>query len=285
MFVAGSWKPLGRWVAAIPPPLANAMLAGVLLGLCLAPLRAVAQVPLLALPVILAWAVMLRISRLHAVPVAVGLAAILIAATTSAPPGGFGALWPDPVAVVPRFDLAALIGIGLPLFIVTMASQNIPGIAVLNANGYRPDPGPLFRATGVFSLLAAPFGSHAVNLAAITAAICAGPDAHPDPGRRWIAAVVAGGGYVVFGLLAGAATALVALSPPVLIEAVAGLALLGAFANSLSAALAQPAEREAAAVTFLTAASGLTLFGIGGAFWGLLAGFAMLAVARWRAID
>jgi benzoate membrane transport protein len=285
MFVAGSWKPLGRWVAAIPPPLANAMLAGVLLGLCLAPLRAVAQVPLLALPVILAWAVMLRISRLHAVPVAVGLAAILIAGTTSAPPGGFGALWPDPVAVVPRFDLAALIGIGLPLFIVTMASQNIPGIAVLNANGYRPDPGPLFRATGVFSLLAAPFGSHAVNLAAITAAICAGPDAHPDPGRRWIAAVVAGGGYVVFGLLAGAATALVALSPPVLIEAVAGLALLGAFANSLSAALAQPAEREAAAVTFLTAASGLTLFGIGGAFWGLLAGFAMLAVARWRAID
>ncbi|MFO0293077.1 MAG: benzoate/H(+) symporter BenE family transporter [Rhodospirillales bacterium] len=285
MFVAGSWKPLGRWVAAIPPPLANAMLAGVLLGLCLAPLRAVAQVPLLALPVILAWAVMLRISRLHAVPVAGGLAANLSAATTSAPPGGFGALWPDPVAVVPRFDLAALIGIGLPLFIVTMASQNIPGIAVLNANGYRPDPGPLFRATGVFSLLAAPFGSHAVNLAAITAAICAGPDAHPDPGRRWIAAVVAGGGYVVFGLLAGAATALVALSPPVLIEAVAGLALLGAFANSLSAALAQPAEREAAAVTFLTAASGLTLFGIGGAFWGLLAGFAMLAVARWRAID
>jgi benzoate membrane transport protein len=282
MLAAGAWKPLGRWVAAIPPPLANAMLAGVLLGLCLAPLRAVAQIPLLALPVILAWAVMLRVSRLHAMPVAVGLAAILIAATTTAPPGGFGTLWPAPVAAMPRLDLAALIGIGLPLFIVTMASQNIPGIAVLNANGYRPDPGPLFRATGLFSLLAAPFGSHAVNLAAITAAICAGPDAHPDPGRRWIAAVVAGCGYVVLGLLATSESALVALSPPVLIEAVAGLALLGDFANSLSAALAQPADREAAAVTFLTAASGLTLFGIGGAFWGLLAGFAMMAVARWR---
>ena len=282
MLAAGAWKPLGRWVASIPAPLANAMLAGVLLGLCLAPLRAIAQIPALALPVILAWAVMLRVSRLHAVPLAVGLAAVLIATTTAAPPGGFGALWPSPELVAPRFDPAALLGIGVPLFIVTMASQNIPGMAVLNANGFRPDAGPLFRMTGVFSLLAAPFGSHAVNLAAITAALCAGPDAHPDPGRRWIAAVVAGVGYVVFGLLATAATALVSLSPPVLIEAVAGLALLGAFANSLSAALDQPADREAAAVTFLTTASGLSLFGVSGAFWGLVAGFAMMAAARWR---
>jgi benzoate membrane transport protein len=280
--LAGAWKPLGRWVASIPPALASAMLAGVLLGLCLAPLRAVAQVPLLAVPVLLAWAAMLRVSRLHAVPVAVGLAAILIAATTQAPPGGLGALWPAPRLVAPVFDAAALIGIGVPLFIVTMASQNIPGMAVLNANGYRPEAGKLFRATGIFSLLAAPFGAHAVNLAAITAAICAGPEAHPDPGRRWIAAVVAGCGYVVFGLLATAATTLAGLSPPVLIEAVAGLALLGAFASSLAAALARPEDREAAAVTFLTTASGLTLFGVSGAFWGLLAGYAMTAIARRR---
>jgi benzoate membrane transport protein len=138
----------------------------------------------------------------------------------------------------------------------------------------------LFTVTGLFSLLAAPFGGHAVNLAAITAALCAGPDAHPDPARRYWAAVVAGGVYVVFGLLAGLATALIAVSPPVLIEAVAGLALLGAFGNSLLAAVSEPADREAAVITFVVAASGLTLFGIGGAFWGLIAGGAIRMLSR-----
>jgi len=280
--LAGTWKPLGRWVSAIPVSLASAMLAGVLLGLCLAPVRAVVQLPALALPIVLAWAAMLRISRLHAMPVAVAVGALLVAATTELPPGFAGTLAPAPVATMPAFDAAALVGIALPLFVVTMASQNIPGMAVLAVNGYRPDPGPLLRMTGLFSLLAAPFGSHAVNLAAITAAICAGPDAHPDPARRWIAACVAGAGYVVLGLLAGAAAAVVSASPPILIEAVAGLALLGSFASALSAALAQPAEREAAAVTFLVAASGVALLGVSGAFWGLLAGGAMLALARWR---
>jgi len=280
--LAGTWKPLGRWVAAIPVSLASAMLAGVLLGLCLAPVRAVVQLPALALPIVLAWAAMLRISRLHAMPVAVAVGALLVAATTELPPGFAGTLAPAPVATMPAFDAAALVGIALPLFVVTMASQNIPGMAVLAVNGYRPDPGPLLRMTGLFSLLAAPFGSHAVNLAAITAAICAGPDAHPDPARRWIAACVAGAGYVVLGLLAGAAAAVVSASPPILIEAVAGLALLGSFASALSAALAQPVEREAAAVTFLVAASGVALLGVSGAFWGLLAGGAMLALARWR---
>jgi benzoate membrane transport protein len=280
--LAGAWKPLGRWVSAIPVSLASAMLAGVLLGLCLAPVRAVVQLPALALPIVLAWAAMLRISRLHAMPVAVAVAAVLVAATTELPAGFAGTLAPAPVATMPAFDAAALVGIALPLFVVTMASQNIPGMAVLAVNGYRPDPGPLLRMTGIFSMLAAPFGSHAVNLAAITAAICAGPDAHPDPARRWIAACVAGAGYVVLGLLAGAAAAVVSASPPVLIEAVAGLALLGSFASALSAALAQPAEREAAAVTFLVAASGVTLLGVSGAFWGLLAGGAMLALASWR---
>jgi len=280
--LAGSWKPLGRWVAAIPPPLANAMLAGVLLNLCLAPVRAVAQLPLLALPIILVWAAMLRVNRLYAMPAAVAVAVALIVATTQLPPGAMGSVWPSPVFVTPSFSLPALVGIGLPLFVVTMASQNIPGMAVLNANGYRPDPSPLFRMTGIFSLIAAPFGSHAVNLAAITAAICAGPDAHPDPQRRYWAAVVAGLAYVVLGLLAGAATALVSASPPVLIEAVAGLALLGAFANSMATALAQPADRESAAITFLVSASGLTILGVSGAFWGLVAGGAMLALTRWQ---
>jgi benzoate membrane transport protein len=190
-----------------------------------------------------------------------------------------------PVVVTPSFSLAAIIGIALPLFIVTMASQNIPGMAVLNANGYRPDAGRLFWSTGLFSLAAAPLGGHAVNLAAITAALCAGSDAHPDPQRRYWAAAVAGFVYILFGLVAGAATAFISASPPILIEAVAGLALLGAFGSALLAAMNAPADREAAVITFLVTASGLSFFGISGAFWGLVAGGAVLALTRWRAIS
>jgi benzoate membrane transport protein len=280
--LAGIWKPLGRWVAAIPPALANAMLAGVLLGLCLAPVKAVAEMPLYGLLIVVTWALVAKWKRLYAVPAAVLVTVAIILATTDLSGIAPASLMPQAVVIMPVFTLQALVGIALPLFIVTMASQNIPGIAVLNANGYRPDPSPLFRDTGIFSLLGAPFGAHAVNLAAITAAICAGPEAHPDPGRRWIAAAVAGAAYILIGLGAGAATAFIAAAPPILIQAVAGLALLGAFAASLVAALSEAESREAAAITFLVAASGLTLFGIGGAFWGLIAGGAVLALTRWQ---
>ena len=145
-----------------------------------------------------------------------------------------------------------------------------------------PAPGPLFRTTGVFTLLSAPFGGHAVNLAAITAALCANPDAHPDPARRYWASVVGGAVYVALGLLAGLATAFISASPPVLIEAVAGLALLGSFGAALLAAVATPEDREAAVVTFVVTASGLGFFGVSGAFWGLVAGGAILALTRWR---
>jgi benzoate membrane transport protein len=282
IILAGLWKPLGRWVAAIPSPLANAMLAGVLFGLCLAPVKAVAAFPLLGLAIIAIWAVVFVFRRLYAVPVAVLVTAVLIIATTDLPAMDPAALWPAPVLVMPSFTLSALVGIALPLFIVTMASQNIPGIAVLSANGYHPAPGPLFTATGVFSLFSAPFGGHAVNLAAITAALCAGPDAHPDPARRYWAAVVAGLAYVLFGLLAGAATAFISASPPILIESVAGLALIGAFGSAIMGAVTAPQDREAAVLTFLVTASGLTFFGISGAFWGLIAGGAMLALMRWK---
>jgi benzoate membrane transport protein len=280
--LAGLWSPLGRFVANIPAALANAMLAGVLLGLCLAPVKAVAEAPLAGLAIVLAWAITARINRLLAVPAAVLVAVLVIALTVELPSGLLAAAVPAPVLIAPEFSAAALVGIGFPLFLVTMASQNIPGMAVLNVNGYRPAPGPLFTMTGIFTLLAAPFGGHAVNLAAITAALCANPDAEPDPTRRWQAAVWAGATYVVFGLLAGAATRFVAAAPPVLIQAVAGLALLGAFGGALQAALADAERREAALVTFLVTASGLTVLGISGAFWGLLAGGAMLALGRWR---
>lgn len=276
LVLAGLWRPLSRAVAAIPPALASAMLAGVLLGLCLAPVRAVAEAPGPGLAILLAWAVVGRFNRLLAVPAAVLVAGGVILATAELPAGV--AVAPAAVFVAPVFTLEAVIGIALPLFLVTMASQNIPGMAVLAVHGYRPAPGPLFAATGLFSMGAAPFGGHAVNLAAITAALCAGPEAHPDPARRWPAAAVAGVVYVAFGLLAGAATAFADAAPPVLIQAVAGLALLGAFGGAMLAAVAAPAEREAAVICFLVTASGLTVLGIGGAFWGLLAG----AAIRWR---
>jgi benzoate membrane transport protein len=279
--IAGLWRPLGRAVASIPPAIANAMLAGVLLGLCLAPVRAVGSVPALGLPVVVTWAVVFRFRRLYAVPAAVAVTFALIAFTQ--PVGTASAWWPRPVLVTPSWSWSAVIGLGLPLFLVTMASQNIPGLAVLGVNGYRPHPGPLFRITGVFSLLAAPFGGHAVNLAAITAALCAGPDAHPDPGRRYWAAVIGGAGYVGLGLLASAATAFIAASPPVLIEAVAGLALLGAFGSALLGAVSEVEGREAALATFLVTASGQAFLGVSGAFWGLVAGGALWALGRWRA--
>ena len=282
LFLAGLWKPLGRWVAAIPAPLANAMLAGVLLSLCLAPVKAVALSPWLALPIVIAWALVARWKRLYAVPAALLVAMVVIGFSLRGSAVQLGPLWPAPLFIVPLFTPAAIIGVAVPLFIVTMASQNIPGLAVLHANNYRPEPGPLYQATGIATEAAAPFGSHAMNLAAITAAICAGPDAHPDPARRYWAAAVAGAMYIVFGLLAGVATAFIAASPPLLVETVAGLALLGAMGSSLMGAMKEEASREAALITFLVAASGLTLFGIGGAFWGLIAGGLVLALARFR---
>lgn len=282
--IAGLFRPLGRAVASIPAPLANAMLSGVILGLCFAPFKAIAFDPLLGLPILVAWAVVLMVKRLYAVPAAlaafVGVMVLGVDLPEGAMAGWSQSLAPPVEFVAPLFTLPALISIALPLFIVTMASQNIPGIAVLKVNHYEPNPGPLFATTGVFSLLSAPFGGHAVNLAAITAAMCAGEDAHPDPARRYWAAIIGGIGYVVLGLLAGAVTAFVSLAPPILIQAVAGLALIAAFSGSAVAAFREPEAREAAAVTFLITASGVSFAGISGAFWGLVAGGLMMGLQR-----
>ena len=282
--LAGLWKPLGRAVAAIPAALANAMLAGVLIGLCFAPVMAIAFNPLLGLPIVIAWVIVGSINRLFAVPAALLAFVLVLAFGVDMPADAMArlsaTLVPHIEWVTPTFTVAGLVSIALPLFIVTMASQNIPGIAVLKVNGYEPQPGPLFATTGVFSILSAPFGGHAVNLAAITAAMCAGEDAHRDPARRYWSAIVAGAGYIVFGLLAATVTAFVSLAPPILIQAVAGLALISAFAGSAMAAFKEADGREAAAVTFLVTASGVSFAGVSGAFWGLLAGGLMLALAR-----
>ncbi|MBB4249560.1 benzoate/H(+) symporter BenE family transporter [Rhizobium sp. BK008] len=284
IIVAGLFKPLGRAVAAIPAPLANAMLAGVLIGLCFAPVKAIGFNPLFGLPIVVAWIVVGAFKRLWAVPAALAAFALVLAFGVDIPEGALRSLEqslvPTAEIVRPVFNLAGLVSIALPLFIVTMASQNIPGIAVLKVNHYDPKPGPLFAVTGFFSLLSAPFGGHAVNLAAITAAMCAGQDAHTDPKRRYWASLIAGVGYVILGLLAGAVTAFVALAPSILIEAVAGLALVGAFSSSAMSAFQVPDSREAAAITFLVTASGVSFGGISGAFWGLIGGGLMLALSR-----
>ena len=282
LVLAGFWRPLLRAVQAIPAPLANAMLAGVLLDLCLAPARAVGSLPWLALPVVLIWLVMLRLARLWAVPAAAGLAVALILAFAPPAPGWFTGLGPAPEFVLPVFELGTIIGIGLPLFLVTMASQNVPGMAVLAANGWRVDPGPVFVATGAASAAGAFIGGQMVNFAAITAALCAGPEAGEDRSRRWIAGCVSGLTYLAFALLAGAAAAFVAAAPPLLIQAVAGLALLSSLAGAMRAAMEDEAARLPAALTFVTVASGISVGGIGAAFWGLAAGLVAMRVLAAR---
>lgn len=283
VMVTGLWTPLGRWIAAIPKPLANAMLAGILLKLCLAPFAAMAQAPGLGLLVLVTWVVVGRFARLYAVPAAV---AVALAAMALNPPGAGGAFTgfalPSLSLVTPVFTWEALVGVALPLFVVTMASQNIPGLTVLATFGYTPRVPPVFLVTGALSALTAPFGAPTINLAAITAALCAGPDADPQPARRWQAAVVGGIGYILLAGLAAVTATLVLRSPPILIEAVAGLALIGAFGGALLGAVQVEEERVPALMTLLVTASGLSFGGVGSAFWGLLFGGAMHALHHWR---
>lgn len=178
----------------------------------------------------------------------------------------------QPVFTPPQFSLATLIGVALPLFVVTMASQNVPGVAVMRASGYAVPISPLIGWTGITTLVLAPLGGFAFNLAAITAAICMGREAHEDPAKRYMAAIAAGGFYLLVGLFGSTVGALFAAFPKELVLAIAGLALLGTIGNGLATALTHEKEREPALITFLVTASGVTLFGVGSAFWGLVAG-------------
>jgi benzoate membrane transport protein len=273
---AGLFRPLARAVSAIPISLASAMLAGVLMELCLAPIQAVARLPTLALPIVIAWALGWSFARRYAVPIAVLVATVIVVSTTRIPASAMALAWAQPEFVTPTLDLLRAAGIAVPMFIVTMASQNVPGLAVLRGNGYDVPVGKVFVTTGLGTLVVALFGGHALNLSAITAALCAGPEADANPARRYIASVAAGVCYIVLGLCAGFAAVLIAASPPLLIQAVAGLALLGSLAAALGSALADEGQRLAAITTFVTTASGVSIGGIAGAFWGLVAGGVML---------
>ncbi|WP_313497798.1 benzoate/H(+) symporter BenE family transporter [Pseudoxanthomonas mexicana] len=269
-----------RMISRIPVSLASGMLAGVLLRFGIDAFAAMKTqlgmvltmfaVYLLARRLLPRYAVILTL--LVGIAFAAGLGLLRV--------DGLSLQLAKPVFTTPTFSLAAIVGIALPLFIVTMASQNVPGVAVIRASGYAIPISPVVGWTGLVNLLLAPFGAFTLNLAAITAAICMGREAHEDAARRYVAAIAAGVFYVVVGLFGATVAALFAAFPKELILAIAGIALLGTIGNSLAAALRDDAEREPALVTFLVTASGLSLAGIGSAFWGLLAGVVTLLVLR-----
>jgi benzoate membrane transport protein len=265
---------LGTLIAAIPPSIAQAMLAGVLLPLCIAPVSGIVANPWGVVPVVLTWLVFTRIAPRWAVPAAFVTATVVVVAGIAASGTEVdpSVLLPSFAFTAPTFTLGSIIGIALPLFIVTMASQNVPGMAVMRSFGYEVPWRPAMLVTGIGTALGAPAGGHAINLAAISAALAAAPDAEPDPARRWIAGVSTGVSYIVLGGLSAVFAALVLLAPTAVIPAVAGLALLGAFGSAVQQAIDDPGERMPAVVTFLVAASGIALLGISAAFWALVAG-------------
>jgi len=266
---------IGRIVAAIPKPIANALLAGVLLKLCVAPALALGAIPLLVLPVLAAWLIGLLWNRLAAMPFAVlaFLVVLYFAVDTTGNAAQTNTVWlPAFAPVAPIFTVQSFFSIALPLYLVTMAGQNIPGFAVLELNGYSVDRQPLIRKTGFVSLAFAPFGSIPVNMSAITAAMMAGEDAGRNPATRYWAAIASGIVYLLLAFGAELVTSLASLAPLALITAVAGLALIPALVGSISASFSEPTQLEAPALTFLIAASGMTLFGVSGAFWSVVVG-------------
>lgn len=274
------WPALGALIARIPPSIAQAMLAGVLLPLCLAPITGVVANPWGVLPVVLTWLVFARLAPRWAVPLAFVAAAVVVAVSlvSAGTPVDPAALLPRFELTMPAFTVGALVGIALPLFIVTMASQNVPGIAIMRSFGYEVPWRPAMLVTGLGTTLGAPAGGHAINLAAISAALAASPDADPDPDRRWLAGVSTGASYLVLGAFSAAFATLVVLAPTAVIPAVAGLALFGAFGAAVQQAIDDPGERLPAVVTFLVAASGIAVLGVSAAFWALVAGLLVRTV-------
>ncbi|MDH6194107.1 benzoate membrane transport protein [Mycobacterium frederiksbergense] len=268
---------LGDLVARIPTPLAQAMLAGVLMVLCLAPVKSLSVQPWLTLPILVVWLMTLRWLPRWALPLTLVTALLVIGFELALHGGGLHpsdgqSWWPIVEFTMPTFTLQSLIGTAVPLYIVTMATQNVPGVTVLKSFGYDAPWRASMSVTGFGTMLVAPFGGHAINLAALSAALAAGDDAGADRSRRWIAGVSAGVFYLMMALLSGGLTVMAAVAPDGLIEAVAGLALLGTFAAAAFGALTVAETRIPAALTFVTAAAGVTIAGIGGAFWGLVIG-------------
>jgi benzoate membrane transport protein len=268
--------------AKIPLPIASAMLAGILLQFGLKVFSSIAIAPELVLAMIAVFILVRRVWPRYAIPLVLVSGVAMSLWSGQLDLSAVQWQWLQLVWVAPEWSWQALLGVGVPLFIVTMTSQNVPGLAVLRAGGYQVPVSPLLSWSGALTMLTAPFGNFSLNLAAITAAICSGPEADPHPAKRYTAAMAAGGFYLLTGLAGASVVALFAALPVALVATVAGLALIGTIAANLAAATADVRHRDAAVFTLLVTASGISFFGIAAAFWGLLAGLLVDAITRWR---
>lgn len=272
--------PLGRLMERLPKPLAAAMLAGILIRFCLDLVGAAEADPVLVLPLVVVFFLALRFVPGMAVLIVIFVGGLVALMGGMIAPDCCQLALSTPVWIAPDFQVPVLIGLGLPLYVVTMTTQNLSGLAVLKADGYAPSPKSCLGATGLVSLLVAPFGGHGVCLAAITTSICSGPSCHADPARRWMAGCVVGACYLVFAAFADSAIALLAALPAALITMIVGTALFAPFQASIKAALRNgPSMDRAALATFIVAASGVSFLGIGSALWGLFAGLAIYAMS------
>lgn len=266
----------------IPLPIAAAMLAGILFKFGLAIFISLPDAPVLVITMLGGFLAAKRWWPRYAVPLVLMAGLLFASVTGQLQLNQVSLTLVEPVWVSPQWSWQALLGVGVPLFLVTMTSQNIPGLAVLKASGYQLPVSPLLSWTGLVTLLTAPLGNFSINLAAITAAICSGPEAHSDPAKRYTAGIAAGVFYLLTGLAGATVVALFAAFPKALVATVAGVALLGTIAANLAQVSAESPHRDAAMLTFLVTASGLSFWGIASPFWGLVAGVVTLVLLNWR---
>lgn len=276
--LTGAVRPLGRLVALIPDGIAAAMLAGVLLPFCLKGPAAAQSLPVLVFPMVAVFLAVRLKNPALAVLAALATGLLLAFTTGAASLPALHLPFPTLTFIPPAFRPDVLIGLGLPLYLVTIASQNLPGFATLRAAGYEPPVGPALITTGGISALTGLFGAHTISMAAITAAICLGDDTHPDRNQRWKVGLAYGGIWVVLGLLSPAILTLLTALPPALMTGLVALALLGPLMGALTGAFTPQVTRFAAVVTLAVTASGVAAFGIGAAFWGLVAGLVVHAI-------
>jgi benzoate membrane transport protein len=267
-----------RVIRLIPPGVAAGLLAGILLQFGVKAFAGVSIDPLLAGLLIVTYVVLKRISARYAVIGILMLGLVFLLIQERVDLSGLTLKLAAPVFTMPAFSSNAVLSVALPLFLITLTGQYMPGMLVLRNDGFRTSASPIVTVTALGSLLMAPFGSHAFNIAAITAAICTGKEAHEDPSRRWVAGIAAGVGYVLVGVFGVTLAAVFMAFPATFITTLAGLALLGTIGGSLASALADAKTREASLITFLAAAANITMLGIGGAFWGLVIGLIAYAV-------
>ena len=277
--LSGLFDKLSRW---LPLPLAQAMLAGVLLQFGLQLFRVAPQDPALLVGSVVLFAAGRQFWPRYNIPLILVAGLIWCFSQQQVALASVQWQWPVWVWTSPEWQWQAALGVALPLFLVTMSSQNLPGLAVLKSNGYPVPMSPLVTQTGLLTLLLAPFGCFSVNLAAITAAICAGPEAHPEPAKRYQAAMAAGGFYLLTGLAGASIVSLFLALPAAFVAIVAGLALVATITANMHAATVEGPYRDAAVLTLLMTGSGVSLLGISSAFWGLLVGVAVVLIQRVR---